>query len=277
MRKKLWIWGLMLGLLCTACSGESGGRSAGESAEVWFVAVSNGETGTALGKESRSVTGEAGVEELMGFLLSAPESEKLKSPFPRGTVLRGWKLEGDLVQVDLSESYGGLSGVELSLADGCIVLTLCQLPEVERVYLTVEGKARPFRDQVMTAADFLLENGSGQERERTLRLWFPDGEGLRAEERDVELHIGDDPVIAAVQALLKGPEDGGLWAICPEETTVLSLTQQKDGYLLNVSGDWNEWDMEDSVRMQALEATVREFVPEANVELLVEGQKPREK
>ena len=65
--------------------------------------------------------------------------------------------------IDLSEAYGGLSGADLTLADGCIVLTLCQLSEVERVYLTVEGRPRPFRDQLLSAADFLLENEAVEE------------------------------------------------------------------------------------------------------------------
>lgn len=62
------------------------------------------------------------------------------------------------MSVDLSEAYSGLAGVELSLADGCIVLTLCQLEGVEEVYITVEGRPRPFRDQVYTREDFMENN-----------------------------------------------------------------------------------------------------------------------
>ena len=62
--------------------------------------------------------------------------------------------------MDLSEGYNGLSGIDLTLADSCIVLTLTQLEEVDRVYLTVEGEQRPFRDSVLTAADFVLDNGT---------------------------------------------------------------------------------------------------------------------
>ena len=102
----------------------------------------------------------------MALLLSGPESDRLVSPFPPGAALRRWSLDDGVADVDLSEAYEGLSGAELTLADGCIVLTLCQLEEIEAVYLTVEGHPRPFRDQVLTPEDFLLNNvmtGEGEE------------------------------------------------------------------------------------------------------------------
>lgn len=150
-----------LALLCVACaSGASKDGPAEGEVELWFLSQENGETGSALVREYRRAPEEDGVEGLLSLLLSGPESPELKSPFPWGTAVREWKLEEGMALVDLSEAYGGLSGAELTLADGCIVLTLCQLPEVERVYLTVEGRPRPFRDQMLSRDDFILENGT---------------------------------------------------------------------------------------------------------------------
>lgn len=160
MRKKWLAWSLALALLCSSCAarGSREGPAEGE-AEVWFLADVNGEKGSALASEYRSLPQGEELEGLLSLLLSGPEELNLSSPFPRGTAVKSWRLEGDLALVDLSEAYGELFGVGLSLADGCIVLTLCQLEKVERVYLTVEGRPRPFRDQVLSPQDFLLENG----------------------------------------------------------------------------------------------------------------------
>lgn len=276
MKRRLTALCLALALLCAACGPGAGREGPGEGeAEVWFLSAANGEKGSALAPEFRALPqGEAAEEGLLELLFAGPEGTDLRSPFPRGTAVRSWRLEGDLALVDLTEAYGGLSGAELTLADGCIVLTLCQLEGVERVYLTVEGGPRPFRDQVLCPDDFLLENGAGGERELEARLWFPSGGGLAAEERTLTLQMGDDPVIAALQALLAGPESGELWPVCPEGTALLSLTREKESYILDVSGAWLTEDEEDPRRVQAIEATLAEWTPGARVELLVEGQAP---
>lgn len=156
-------------LLCAGCTVspvETGGANQGEY-EVWFPLSEevrqeenwgSADSG-ALEWEFRSLPeGEETVEGLMDLLFSGPEEPGLRSPFPGGTYLRGWSLEEGRLTLDLSETYGGLAGVDLTLADGCIVLTLSQLEEVEEVYITVEGRHRPFRDQVYTRADFIENN-----------------------------------------------------------------------------------------------------------------------
>lgn len=161
MRKDLLALSLALALLCTACGmGISREGPGSGEAEIWFLAEVNGEKGSALASEYRSLPQGEEIQGLLSLLFSGPEALNLTSPFPSGTAVKSWRLEGDVALVDLSESYGELFGIGLSLADGCIVLTLCQLAQVERVYLTVEGRPRPFRDQVLAPQDFLLENGS---------------------------------------------------------------------------------------------------------------------
>lgn len=166
MRRKLLALGLALLLLCAACVPGTGREGPGEGeAEVWFLSETNGEKGSALASEFRALPQGEEMEGLLELLFAGPEDMDLRSPFPRGTAAKSWRLEGDLALVDLTEAYGGLSGTDLTLADGCIVLTLCQMEGVERVYLTVEGSPRPFRDQVLSPGDFLLENGAGEEKE----------------------------------------------------------------------------------------------------------------
>lgn len=155
---------LALTLLLTGCGGgeKSGERKPGEYT-LWFAAVRAGTGSAALGSEEWAA---AGGEDLLELLLRGPESEELTSPFPAETVLRSQRVEEGIAYVDLSEAYGGLSGAELTLADACIVLTLCQLDGVEQVYITVEGEPRPYRDQVFSPGDFLLDNSLGAEESK---------------------------------------------------------------------------------------------------------------
>ena len=161
MKRRLLTLALALTLLCSACAVRQGSGQAGPPPEgqvsVYFLTDPDqpGGDGSVPAREFRVLPEDTGgVEGLIRLLLNGPESLTLRSPFPQGTALRAWRLEEGLVTIDLSEAYGGLSGVGLTLADACIVLTLCQLEEVDRVYLTVEGRPRPFRDQVMEPEQF---------------------------------------------------------------------------------------------------------------------------
>ena len=167
MRKRVLWAALALLVLCTACTPNPAVEPNQGDYTLYFVSAENRTDGAALATEGRDLApdGEE-VEGLLALLLSGPESASLRSPFPAGTALRGVSIEEGTAHVDLSEAYGGLSGVDLTLADGCVVLTLCQLEEVEAVYLTVEGRPRPFRDRVYTPADFLLDNTMPEEAQQ---------------------------------------------------------------------------------------------------------------
>jgi len=148
-------------LLLTGCGTDSGHDSASRVEwTLWFTTAEGNANSSALGQERRAYTKEedAGVSELLTALFAGPSDPALRSPFPADTALRSVSVAAGQASVDLSEAYSGLSGVDLTLADACVVLTLCQIPGIERVYLTVEGKPRPFCDQVFSPDDFLLDN-----------------------------------------------------------------------------------------------------------------------
>lgn len=168
-RKKCLLPLLTLLFACTACTVPTGQSEPPEKEgyEIYFVSDVRAENGErvgsaesgALGSElrelSEGIATEAGLLEL---LMAGPRSADLTSPFPEGVTVRAWSRTENRVTVDLSEGYNGLAGIDLTLADSCIVLTLCQLDYVDEVYITVEGFRRPFRDRVYTAADFVENN-----------------------------------------------------------------------------------------------------------------------
>ncbi|MEA4954634.1 MAG: GerMN domain-containing protein [Pseudoflavonifractor sp.] len=275
MRRENWLAALTLAvaLLCTGCGGSQTADVPPDGQySVYFISGQGSPASGALAHEFRTLPpGKGAVEGLLRLLLAGPASSSLTSPFPRGTTLRSWRVDGDQVVADLSESYGGLSGVDLSLADGCIALTLCQLEGVHSVYLTVEGRPRPFRDRVLRASDLLLENSQEGPSDLEATLWFPSEAGLAQETRTLHLAMGDDPAIAALQALLAGPETSGLWAICPEGTKLLSLDRDGAQFTVNLSGQWLE-GKEDPAYLYAVADTLSELEPEAGVTFQVEGE-----
>ena len=143
-------------LVLTACSSSS--RSGDYL--LYFPNTSYLET-TALGSEKTDLPEDVPVEEaLIKALLAGPSTEGLTSPFPRNVTLRSWHLRDNVLHINLSEQYSGLSGISLTLADCSIALTLCQLEHVEGVSITVENDPIPFRyRQILTPQDILLPTG----------------------------------------------------------------------------------------------------------------------
>lgn len=277
--KRLMILMLALALLCAGCGERGHGEVETEEYPVCFVTGEETAEGGDGGIASKSVVdweyhalppGQRALDGLIRTLLAGPEGEGLASPFPRGTSLRGWRQENGVVTLDLSEAYGGLSGVELTLADACIVLTLCRLEDVEAVYLTVDGRPRPFRDQVLTPADFLLEEGEPGEREVEAALWFPAGEELGREERTLRLAAGDRIEVALLQELFSGPESGELDRACPEGTVLRSLSLDGDRAAVNLSARFLEGE-EVPLRLWAVVQTLEGVIPGVRVRFQVEG------
>lgn len=270
---------LCLALCVLAGCGGGGGPGEGEAALYW-PAGQNGADGAALDREYRVLASGPTEEptEVIPLLLAAleagPQSPDWTSPLPAGTRFRSWSLDGEgVLHLDLSEHYGGLSGMELSLADACIVLTCCQLPGVEAVALTVEGRPRPFRGPVLSPEDLLLDNGAQPLGRVEALLWFPGGEGLAPEERDLQLAIGDDLATAVLQSLLSGPEGADLRSVAPEGTRLLALERTGEGWRVDLSAPFGEAAGRGrTAGEQAIAQTLWELESDLPVTILVEGE-----
>lgn len=231
---------LLLGLLLWSCAVQPNQEE--EGLMLWFA----GDTGD-WSSDTRAVDsvpyqgGEPTVDGLMAALLAGPDKDSgLVSPFPAGVRLLGWQLDRDgLLWVDLSESYGSLTGIDLTLADYCIALTLGQLDGVERVSVTVSGRRLGYRYRQELSGDQVIFSGAEEKPvEKSVPLYFPRaaGRGLGIETRVFQLT--EDDVLAEIvtRGLLAGPEDGTLAAVVPEGTELRSVRLEDGVCAVDFSG-----------------------------------------
>lgn len=162
MRK--WILTLALAgtlLVLSGCSGDHREGAEPGDYRVYYSALEDRYAAMAVGYESLELSGD--VQALPALLKAAfrsPTSQELTSPFPDGVRLLNWELKDGCLHLDLSEQYGSLTGIDLTMADACLTLTLCQAEGVEAVYITVEGEEIPYRPiQQLTREDVLLSTG----------------------------------------------------------------------------------------------------------------------
>ena len=236
---------------------------------------------SAVAREGRQWDREPSARELVQALLDGPESDGLYAPFPGGVTIQSITVDEDsrTARVDLSEQYGGLAGFDLTLADYCIALTLCQLPQVETVRVTVEGKFIPYRDrQDLHTGDVLL-SGIAEEPDTFLAaLYFPSRAGgtLTAEYRQVTRAGGGSPLEIVTAELLRGPTDRVGSLPLPEGTQVRSLSVRDGICQVDLSAEFlvnaPEEGEQAGLTLYALVNTLCALSGISQVRILIEGE-----
>ena len=217
------------------------------------------------------------VRALMELLLAGPDEAALHSPIPEGTALRSLKVSGRRAEIDLSAQYARLSGIDLSLADYCITLTLSQLPNVNAVSITANGSELPYRKtQVLLSADTLLSSRESGLRPITVQLYFLDsatGE-LRAEQQTLALYEGQTRVNALLEALAQGPEDDSLSSLLPEDFTVVSSRIENGVCYLSIPANVSlpEDEGTRALLFGSLEKSILSLSGVDEVQILIEGE-----
>ena len=217
------------------------------------------------------------VRALMELLLAGPDEAALHSPIPEGTALRSLKVSGRRAEIDLSAQYARLSGIDLSLADYCITLTLSQLPNVNAVSITANGSELPYRKtQVLLSADTLLSSRESGLRPITVQLYFLDSETgeLRAEQQTLALYEGQTRVNALLEALAQGPEDDSLVSLLPEDFSVVSSRIENGVCYLSIPANVSlpEDEGTRALLFGSLEKSILSLSGVDEVQILIEGE-----
>ena len=217
------------------------------------------------------------VRALMELLLAGPDEAALHSPIPEGPALRSLKVSGRRAEIDLSAQYARLSGIDLSLADYCITLTLSQLPNVNAVSITANGSELPYRKtQVLLSADTLLSSRESGLRPITVQLYFLDSETgeLRAEQQTLALYEGQTRVNALLEALAQGPEDDSLLSLLPEDFSVVSSRIENGVCYLSIPANVSlpEDEGTRALLFGSLEKSILSLSGVDEVQILIEGE-----
>ena len=178
-------------------------------------------------------------EAVLALLMGGCEKDDFTSPVPAGTSLLKCTITGRTVWVDFSASYGQLSGMDLTMADYCVALSLTQIPGIYAVRITVAGQELAYRDtNLFLAGDVLLTSTEDVVRTLAAQLYFLGEENvLVPEDRLLTLYEGESRVGVVVNALLSGPETEILRPLLPEGFAVLSVRLDEGVCYLNLPSE----------------------------------------
>ncbi len=228
-------------IFVSACSSQE--TAAGSSTEtgLWFAAVQSDkyEDSAAVKLEVRNWDLIPTAEELMEQLLAGPEKENVYSPFPEGLSLLDLNVEDGLAEINLSEQYGGLTGFQLTLADYCIVLTLCQRSDIDTVRIYCDGEELAYRNRQDLKAEDIMLNLSDESGESFLAaIYFPliNG-GFSIEYRQIT-RDEEEPAETVLLQLISESGDIQDGLPFPDGTEVLSLSVADKICQVDLSGEF---------------------------------------
>lgn len=230
---------LLLTCILGACS--LGGGNITASYELYFPSKDKDFGAPALRSETCQIQdGEEAIPELLRLLLKGPSTESLQAVIPAGVTVRDWNVKDGVLTVDFSSQYGMLSGIDLTLADYSVTMSLSQVPEVTSVVTMVEGERISYRDRETLKEDDVLFGVSRNEPMRhQVTLFFPrkDREDFGQESRTLLLTQDDSLLPAVLSALVAGPESRGFESVLWEGDVISS--ELKDGACsLNLSHEF---------------------------------------
>lgn len=191
--------------------------------QLWFAVPADRQMrDVAAALDSCPYEGEESVPALLSALLAGPPQDSgLTSLIPPGTEVLDWSAADRTARVTLSGAYAGLSGVDRTLADYCVTLTLCQLPGVDGVRLSAgtDGAGRTLR-----TGDIIFSGTEEEPVDVPASLYFRrvGSASLNFELRVFRLTEDETPARAVLEALAAGPQDEGLTALLPQDLTVLA-------------------------------------------------------
>ena len=234
--KKLTGLFLALALLLTACGG---GKSSaqGTAISVYYLRKTayqtNGELLTPVKLNVSS--SENAVQKAVEALAKTPAGDKLQSPLPEGVTIMNAALSDGTATVSLNDAYLDAAPVDQAVLKSCLVLTLFSVPDVTGVSVCVGSETVEAK---LTAEDVILSNTIVSANKAQVRLYFPhnDGKTLGCEYRTITVDEDNTAERRILEALLAGPEDGGLTRAFPTGTIVSSVYTQDSVCTVSLSG-----------------------------------------
>ncbi len=223
-------------LLLSGCSSAENNTA---TFQLYYARTSNTELDSAL--EGVTWEGSREIPALFAQLCATPAEEGLSSLIPSRTTLKSWTLEEEILHLDLSAEFGTLTGIQLTMASYCLVLTYCQLDTVSGVVITADGEAL-LPNTILTPQQVMLDGGEGDTSTLPVTLYFPlsDGSGMGSETRILTITENRTRAESILDALCAGPESRDLSAFLPDSDQGITLWTQDGICYVNLTEEWQQ-------------------------------------
>lgn len=176
-----------------------------------------------------------GIEDDLAAILAlycqGPHSRELENPLPSGCPVPDYTLADGVLTLRFSQELAALTGVELTVAAGCLARTFLPLTGAEKLVITADG-ALLGGETAMTLrlSDLGLRDDSLDLLHGTYTVYYTDADRryLVGQSRSVNLSSREELPVLLLEQMRTPPDRTGLRSVLPEGCRILGVSV-KDG------------------------------------------------
>lgn len=178
--------------------------------------------------------------------LPKKNNDEVKLLLPADVSLLNYALEDELLTLNFSPEYAGLSVEREILVRAGMVRLFTQIPNVKKVQFLINGD--PLKNEQgieigpLSASRFVENSGKEVNSyiKTTMNLYFVDKDGkvLVPEERNVYYNSNVPLEKVVVEQLVKGPKEAEHLPTLPQELNILSVTIQEGICYVNLDANF---------------------------------------
>lgn len=237
MKKRIPVLLCVFALLLAGCGERA--EVAAETVDIYRVIKTDSQTDGEL-LRTETVERQTGVTKLNFILqeLQRPSADmELGRSLPESVNILSCSRVGSELVIELSAEYLELEGIDKTLTDYCIALTLLGAFDIQTVSVAVDGE---IITPGLKADDVLLYDSEESPYEKQVRLYFADREGRYLCAEQHTLSVADDALIerCIMDELLRGPNDEVLTSAIPEGTRLLGISTANNVCTVQLSGEF---------------------------------------
>lgn len=230
MKKLLTILTVVLtGLILGACSRDRDDSYDKTIVDIYYI---DSKTSGIVSEEYELINMEPKeqIYELLHMLKRGPENLVYKSALPENVMVLDYNLnEDNSLTINFDIAYSELTGVPEILCRAAIVKTLSQIKGVEYIQINVNGS--PLIDSngdvvgPLRSDDFIVDTETNTSYR--IKLYFANKRGNALVEYNTDINYTGTSSLEelAIEQLIKGPTESGMYDTIPEGTVLLNVTK----------------------------------------------------
>ena len=168
---------------------------------------------------------EGNLDAILSLYCAGPVQDGLTNPLPPDAVILGWSLADRTLTLHFDSSLAQLSGIELTVAAGCLARTFLELTGAEILVLTADGALLRGETALrLELSDLSLRDNALDRLHQCYTVYYasPDNRYLIGHEVSIHTATGEELPMQLLELLLTAPQGSGLHSALPVGTRILS-------------------------------------------------------
>ena len=181
------------------------------------------------------------MKQMLELYLLGPQDPSLVSPFPRNTHVVDASIGNQTLYLTLSEEFAQLSGVDLTIACGCITRTAAALFPIDQVHFQVEGASQSGSSFTMSPDHLQLIDDSLERLMTAVTVYYSDAQRRYLVGKQVSINLAEESNVVEylIDQLCHPPKDSDLLSPLPEGSRVLSVSTENKVCKVNFSSEFD--------------------------------------